>query len=125
MKVIIAGSRSITDYALVEQAILESPFYVEEVVSGCARGVDQFGEQWALKTGMPITRFPANWSLGRKAGMIRNREMADYADALIAVWDGKSHGTRHMIAYIRKAVCKPDFVWPSEAQVAAKEIGYV
>jgi hypothetical protein len=68
------------------------------VVSGCARGVDRNGEAYAAKHGIPVALFPADWAnLGKKAGMVRNCEMADYADALIAIWDGKSSGTKHMI----------------------------
>lgn len=127
MKVIIAGSRSIADYALVEEAILESPFWITEVVSGAARGVDLIGEEWADNTLTPVKRFPADWNrLGKSAGMVRNREMAEYADALIAVWDGTSYGTRHMIAYMRKAENKPVFVWPPCASdIADEKIGYV
>lgn len=98
MKTIIAGSRTITDYGTVEQAIIESGFYISEVVSGKAKGVDTLGEQWATKNGLPIEAFPANWDeYGKSAGPIRNKEMAEYADALIAVWDGNSRGTQHMI----------------------------
>ncbi len=67
-------------------------------MSGCAKGVDELGERHARETGRPIAKFPADWKkYGRAAGPIRNNEMARYADALIAVWDGKSRGTEHMI----------------------------
>jgi hypothetical protein len=97
MKVIIAGSRTITDYALVEQAVAESGFPITEVVSGRARGVDALGEQWAVRHHVPIRYFPADWAKHDKgAGPIRNQEMAHYADALILVWDGQSRGSAHM-----------------------------
>lgn len=68
------------------------------VVSGTARGVDQLGEQFAKDFSLPVTRFPANWdAYGKQAGFLRDKEMAEHADALIAVWDGKSRGTEHMI----------------------------
>lgn len=98
MKTIIAGSRSIKNSALVEQAVRESGFRITEVVSGTAKGVDQMGEDWANKNNLPIKRFPAEWNKhGKKAGYIRNEQMADYANALIAIWDGESKGTKHMI----------------------------
>lgn len=56
------------------------------------------GEFWALHHDIPVKKFPADWGgLGKRAGYLRNEQMADYADALIAVWDGKSKGTKHMI----------------------------
>jgi len=74
-------------------------FNITEVVSGGARGVDSYGEAWAKARGIAIKRFPADWSThGKKAGFLRNVQMAEYADVLVAVWDGKSRGTRHMIS---------------------------
>jgi hypothetical protein len=100
MRTIIAGSRVITDYSIVETAVAQSGFkdQITEVVSGTAPGVDQLGEQWARAHEIPISRFPANWQqFGKRAGYVRNSKMAENADALIAVWDGKSKGTKHMI----------------------------
>lgn len=97
MKVIIAGSRTILDKRLVDQAVAESGFQITEVVSGGARGVDALGEQWAKANSIPCKIFLADWSSEPKAaGFIRNTKMAEYADALIAVTNG-SNGTRHMI----------------------------
>jgi hypothetical protein len=105
MKVIIAGSRTINSYALVANTIKESGFRITEVVSGTTRGVDQLGELWAVRQvpQVPIRRFPANWArYGRAAGRRRNEEMAKYAEALIAVWDGSSRGTTNMIQIAQK-----------------------
>ena len=97
MRTIIAGSRTITNYFLVENHIETAPWRPTEVVCGEARGVDSLGEQWAKNNHIPIRRFPANWDKhGRSAGYIRNAEMADIADALILVWDGKSKGSAMM-----------------------------
>lgn len=101
MKTIIAGGRDITDYSLVERAVAASGFTITEVVSGKARGVDTLGEKWADNHGIPKKPFPAAWRIGGKldkaAGLKRNIAMGNYADALVAVWDGKSSGTGHMI----------------------------
>lgn len=98
MKTIIAGSREITDYAVLLQAIKGCPFPITSVVSGCARGVDTLGEQYAQENNLKLYKFPADWSTyGKRAGYIRNAEMADNAEALLAVWDGNSRGTKHMI----------------------------
>ena len=116
MKVIIAGGRNITDYKFVSDAMShDGAQYIvsklTEVVSGGAKGVDYLGESWAEISNKPYKIFKANWKKhGRAAGPIRNEEMGDYADALIAVWDGKSSGTKHMINYMRK-LNKPVFVY--------------
>lgn len=107
MKVIIAGSRTICDYSEVETAVRRSGFTVTEVVSGMARGADRLGIEWADNHGVPVKKFFAQWrtkdgECDRSAGMRRNERMADYADALIAIWDGESSGTKHMMRCMGK-----------------------
>lgn len=98
MKVIIAGSRTIEDYELLEYVIKQSGFNITEIVSGGASGVDTLAERYAKENNIIFTKFAAPWNLyGKAAGPIRNRIMAEYADALIAIWDGESSGTRNMI----------------------------
>lgn len=103
VKVIIAGGR---DYELEEADFLlldslHSKYNFTEVVSGTARGIDTDGEYWANLSKIPIKRFPANWvKHGKAAGFIRNTEMANYADALIAFEGG--NGTQHMVQQARK-----------------------
>lgn len=99
MRVIIAGSRTVTNYEALLSAIRDSGFVISEVVSGGAAGADALGERWALENSVPLRKFPADWAThGRAAGPIRNTEMAQYADALIAIWDGASRGTANMIS---------------------------
>jgi len=98
MRVIIAGSRGINDYAKVCDAVQQSGFPISRVVSGMAKGVDTLAVRYAIENDLPCDRFPAEWSrCGRSAGYRRNVQMAQNADALIAIWDGKSPGTWHMI----------------------------
>lgn len=98
MKVIIAGSRNISDYSLIVNAVKSSGYNITTVISGCAVGVDRLGEQWARANNIPIIEMPANWNqYGNKAGPIRNRDMALAADAAVIIWDGESTGTRNMI----------------------------
>ena len=100
-RVIIAGSRNFNDYELLKIVCnqLLSYIYDEiEIVSGEARGADELGEKYAMDKKFRLKTFPADWNrYGKKAGYLRNREMAIYADALICFWDGKSKGSEHMI----------------------------
>lgn len=109
MKIIIAGCRDYLNFKLVREYC---KFYLHdlvergeeiEIVTGGARGVDALGKNFAIVNGYKHTEFPADWNgLGIGAGHIRNGQMAEYADGLIAFWDGKSPGTKNMIAKARK-----------------------
>lgn len=101
-KLIIAGSRGVTDYEIVKKAYLLSELEATCIVSGTAAGVDTLGEQLATELGYKIDRYPADWEFyGKRAGYIRNCEMAQDADGLLAIWDGASKGTKHVIEYMR------------------------
>lgn len=100
MRVIIAGSRTITSEIDVIKAVEASGWHKEitQVICGGADGADRLGKDFAEANGIPIRMFTPNWDkYGKKAGVLRNVQMANHADALIAVWDGKSKGTKHMI----------------------------
>ena len=104
-KVIIAGGRDYDDYETLSRicfGVLEAKEEVEIVSGGCS-GADKLGERWGYENDHAIKVFPADWERhGKKAGPIRNWDMAQYADGLIAFWDGKSKGTKSMIAVAEK-----------------------
>lgn len=107
MKLIIAGSRDINDYNVVKKALVDSGYWKEhgkslEIVCGMAKGVDYQGLTFALKNSLIVHKFPADWDkYGKAAGYIRNKEMGDFADELLAIWNGKSRGTKSMIEYMQ------------------------
>src|ERR1043165_6361721 len=106
MKLIIAGSRNFhLDISTIQNVIdilIPMDIEIEEVVSGTCTGVDQSGEAWAQFQNIPIKRFKANWSQGKIAGPMRNTEMAEYADALLVIWDGTSKGSLNMTTKMNK-----------------------
>lgn len=102
-KVIIAGGRHFNDYELLKE---KCDYYLQHklqegrvvIISGHATGADALGERYAQERGLFLDAHPADWDKhGRAAGPIRNAEMAEVADALIAFWDGASRGTKNMI----------------------------
>lgn len=110
LRVIIAGSRDFNDYELLKKSAIEIITKktmlpdLTRIISGCARGADTLGERFANEMGLEISRFIPDWDgLGKRAGYVRNAEMAKFAvedgndGMLIAFWDGKSRGTKHMI----------------------------
>ena len=120
MKLIVAGSRSFTDYNLVRDKL---DYYLKdvkedvEIVSGrCSTGeytfttnrgdlvygADGLGEKYAERSVLKVKAFPADWNLGRKAGPLRNIQMVEYATHLVAFWDGESTGTKNVIDLARE-----------------------
>ena len=102
-KTIVAGSRSIADYELVKKAINEVDWDISVLYSGDADGVDQLAIRWAAENDIPVERRPPKYDEygGNRAPLERNKQMAREADALIAVWNGSSTGTEHMIRQAR------------------------
>jgi hypothetical protein len=103
MKVIVAGGRDFKDYKVLSQycdkILSRTDTSSIEIVSGGAKGADTLAERYAKEKGYPFRVFEAKWeSYNSAAGPVRNREMAEYSDALIAFWNQKSPGTRSMIS---------------------------
>lgn len=113
IRLIIAGSRTITDIYLVKKALVKfkfNPGNVIEIISGKARGVDTLGENIAVEWGIPVIEFPADWDLlGMNAGKLRNTDMAKYCTHALIVWDGYSTGSLDMIKKMKK-INKPYYI---------------
>lgn len=114
MKVIIAGSKSIDhlparrwdcDQLIQrnEAAIQASGFVVAEIITGGAGNPDRAGEQWAAKNGTSVTMRKPNWRLGRGAGWIANRQLAEAGEALIPLHHGENAGTLDKIEHLKAA----------------------
>lgn len=98
MKVIIAGSREI-EAINVDEAVAASGFResIAEVVSGGSGVVNMAGEAWAGLSRIPVKVFHANWErFGKAADTNRNKQMVEYADALVLIWNGRSTGIRSL-----------------------------
>ena len=99
MKLAIIGSRTLTDIAL-DRYVHEE---VEEIVSGGAVGIDRCAAEYARQKGLKLTEFlPQYEQYGRAAPIVRNKEIVDYADKVIAFWSGSSKGTLSVIKYAKK-----------------------
>lgn len=105
LKVIVAGGREFDDYDRL-CTVLDNMLPADEeleIVSGGAKGADRLGEEFAHTRHISLKIIRANWDkYGKQAGHFRNEVMAEYADMLVAFWDGKSPNTSHMINEARK-----------------------
>jgi len=109
IKIIVAGSRDFDDFDTSDKILAEVVEKMKgkiQFVSGAAQGADQAPAHFMAKNRNPrvfLKYFPAEWKkYGKGAGFIRNGIMADYADALLAIWDGSSNGTLNMIEQMEK-----------------------
>jgi len=105
MTLLIVGSRSFTNYALMVETIY-SQYSIDEIdhiISGGADGADALAERFAIEHGISFTEYPAKWrTFGKRAGILRNINMVNEADKVIAFWDGKSAGTQFTIRYSKE-----------------------
>lgn len=107
-KLIVAGGREFNDYDRLAQEITrladnELKEYAVSIVSGMARGADLLAYHFARNNGVKVYEFPADWNThGKRAGYLRNEQMAHFADGLLAFWNGSSKGTAHMIETMEK-----------------------
>lgn len=98
MKVAVIGTRRVPD-TITSHILSYLPANTTELVSGGAEGVDRAAEEIAASLSLPIRRFlPDYEKYGRRAPLMRNLEIIQYADEVLAFWDGASRGTMHSIA---------------------------
>lgn len=95
MKLAVIGSRGYGNYTELKTEINRLDFSneVNEIVSGGARGADSLAEKYAHEYGIKLQVFKPDWNIGKHAGFLRNSQIIEYADAVIAFWDGTSRGT--------------------------------
>src|SRR5262245_50944752 len=116
MKLIIAGSRTFTDYQLLCQTLAPERSRITQVLTGGARGADQLGFRWAVRHHVRSRCFAADWErFGKSAGVRRNYQMGQAGDMLLACWDGRYAGTQHMISCMQQ-LGKPVVVIRTDGQ---------
>jgi len=101
MKIAVIGSRSFNDYNLMKTVL--AGFDIAVIISGGARGADTLGRRYAVENGIKIVEYlPEYDKYGRGAPLVRNKQIVDASDYVIAFWDGKSRGTKHTLEYAKK-----------------------
>ena len=76
---------------------------ITEIVSGGASGADRMAKDYAQERGLAYKEFPADWNqYGKAAGPIRNKEIVDYSDKVVAFWDLESRGTKSTIGIAKR-----------------------
>ena len=99
MRIAIIGSRTLN----ITSFDIYIPSVCTEIISGGAKGIDTNARRWAEQKGLEFTEFLPDYEVyGRAAPLVRNRMMVDYADAILAFWDGKSKGTLYTVKYAQK-----------------------
>ncbi len=103
MRLAIVGSRNFTDPERLSRTVDKVQGDITLIVSGGARGADTLAEYYAKKKSIPYLIFPADWDKhGKKAGILRNQDIVDNADAMIAFLAPESKGTRDSIKRAQK-----------------------
>ena len=99
MKIAVIGSRGANIHDLEKYL----PEDVTEIVSGGAKGIDTDARNYAVNIKIKLTEFLPDYKrYGRGAPLKRNIQIIEYADIVIAFWDGKSRGTKFVIDNCKK-----------------------
>ena len=109
MRIIIAGSRGFNKREILfkKMDFLTNGTKVTKILCGNAKGADKLGEAWAKENKIPIEYHLPDWEkFGKAAGPIRNKVMAEKADALCLFWDGKSKVSANMFSEAKKSGLK-------------------
>ena len=103
IKIGVIGSRSFNDYQLLKRTLDEYLGKVWVIVSGGAKGADSLGEKWAEENNIKTCIYKPDWDThGKSAGFIRNKDIVNESDIVIAFWDSLSRGTEHSIKLTRE-----------------------
>jgi hypothetical protein len=103
IKIGVIGSRSFNDYELLKRTLDEYKGKVWVIVSGGAKGADSLGEKWANDNNIKTCIYKPDWDThGKRAGFIRNKDIVEDSDIIIAFWDSLSRGTEHSINLAKK-----------------------
>lgn len=103
MNLAIIGSRSFDDYDRLCQAVNDLPIKPATIVSGGAKGADAFAERYANEHQIDLVVYRPDYArYKRGATLIRNRQIVENADTVLAFWDGVSKGTKYTLDYANK-----------------------
>ena len=103
IKIGVIGSRSFNDYELLKRTLDEYLGKVWIIVSVGAKGADSLGEKWAKENNIKTCIYKPDWDThGKQAGFIRNKDIVEDSDIIIAFWDSMSRGTEHSINLAKK-----------------------
>jgi hypothetical protein len=111
MKYAIIGSRTFNAYTYMV-GVLQNLDDIDEIISGGAVGADAWAAFYASQNKIPLTVLRPDWSVGKHAGFLRNAEIIEACDKVLAFWDGKSRGTAHSIGLAEKAGKPVSIFWP-------------
>jgi len=106
VRVIVCGGRDYSNLERVRTEILQLAADWGQhhllIVHGAARGADQLAGWIADGLGVATEEHPAQWDdLGRRAGMVRNEQMAQAGAELCVAFPG-GRGTADMVERARK-----------------------
>lgn len=112
MKIAVVGSRDFDDYEFLKKILnyhlCQAGQACTQIISGGARGADTLAKQYAVEHGLDIQEFIPNWDVhGKSAGYLRNEQIVNACDELVAFCvmssDGISPGTKLSIELAEKA----------------------
>ena len=124
LKYAVIGSREFTDYEYLKSILTCYKF--SSIISGGAKGADCLARRYAIDNNIRLVEFFPDWEkLGKSAGVIRNRQIVEASDVVIAFWNGMSRGTASSIKIARRANKEVFIFWPPSPLKADQILGEI
>jgi hypothetical protein len=114
MKLAVIGSKEFHDFQLLASEI-EKENNLTKIISGAAPGTDRLARRYAVQNNIPLLEFPPDFTkYGEQAKHVRDRQIVEHCDKVLAFWDGICEGTKYTMDHARQQNVPVRVVWVGE-----------
>ncbi|MDY6915880.1 MAG: SLOG family protein [Candidatus Cloacimonadota bacterium] len=111
MKLAVIGSKKFNNFQLLTSEI-EKENNLTKIISGAAPGTDSLARRYAIQNNIPLLEFPPDYAKnGAEAKHVRDRQIVDHSEKVLAFWDGVCQGTKYTMNYARQQNVPVRVVW--------------
>jgi len=120
MKLAVIGSKEFQDFRLLAIEI-EKENNVTKIISGAALGTDSLARRYAIQNNISLLEFPPDYAkYGTQAKHVRDNQIVNHCDKVLAFWDGVCEGTKYTMDYAHQQKVPVRIVWVGKPRTGNK-----